>query len=79
MDFQPLPNHNGKRYLPVPSGKYIVGTSDLMTPTNVFLRCYYPTEPNISSNDYFKYFDNWTSWLPSLGNYEFVLNCTLLT
>ena len=70
MDFQPLPNHSGKRYLPVPSGKYMVGTSDLMTATNVFLRCYYPTEPYMSSSDQFKNIEKFSHWLPALGNFE---------
>ena len=66
LGFQPLPSYNGRRYLPFSNGKYLVGTTDLMTSSNLFLRCYYPTMPSVSSNDYFNHFDKWTSWLPSL-------------
>jgi len=65
MGFQPLPNYNGSRHLPLPKGKYIVGTSDLMTKT-VFMRCFYPTAKELTLSDYYENSDRWPSWLPSL-------------
>ena len=44
MEFQNLPVHNGRHYLPFSAGKYMVGTTDLMT-SDLLLRCYYPTKP----------------------------------
>lgn len=65
MGFQPLPSHNGTRHLPLPKGKYVVGTSDLMT-KSVFMRCFYPAAKELTMTDYVESFDRWPSWLPSL-------------
>ena len=70
MGFQPLPSFNGKHHLPINlEGKYLVGTTDLMTSSNssnVFLRCYYPVKSSTSATDCFEHADKWTPWLPSL-------------
>ena len=65
MEFQNLPVHNGRHYLPFSAGKYMVGTTDLMT-SDLLLRCYYPTKPMRNFNDYLDRFDKWSPWLPSL-------------
>ena len=44
MGFQPLPRLNGRRHLPVATGKYVVGTTDIMTKSNLLMRCFYPTK-----------------------------------
>lgn len=44
MGFQPLPRLNGRRHLPVATGKYVVGTTDIMTKGNLLMRCFYPTK-----------------------------------
>ena len=44
MGFQPLPRLNGRRHLPVATGKYVVGTADIVTKGNLLMRCFYPTK-----------------------------------
>lgn len=67
MGFQPLPRlSNGKRHLPLPRGRYAVGTTDVMTKNNLFVRCFYPTKLIESSQDHLDNSTNFPLWLPSL-------------
>ena len=76
MGFQPLPSTNGRRHLPFPRGQFIVGTVDIMTKTNLLMRCFYPTakvsgSPEVARSDSF---DSWPLWLPSIKYAEGYVN-----
>ncbi len=65
MGFAPLAG-TSKRHLPFPTGRYIVGSSDLMTKnSSIFMRCFYPVaEGQDHANE--KYSSLWPKWLPAL-------------
>ena len=67
MGFSPMPVLNtGQRYLPLPKGPFLVGTSDIATGSNLLMRCFYPTKKvSNSSEDVLKHSDLWPYWLPS--------------
>jgi len=58
-----LCSYNGKRHLPLPTGKYSVGACDLMT-NETFMRLYYPHSDNPQST--FENSSLWLKWFPSL-------------
>lgn len=62
-----MPSLCGKRHLPLPRGRYVVGTTDLMTSTNLFMRCFYPTTTTTTTKaSTEQQHDKWPKWLPSL-------------
>ncbi|KAK2726305.1 hypothetical protein QYM36_000675 [Artemia franciscana] len=56
--------YKGKYHIPVPSGKYVVGTLDVMTPGSenegIFARFYYPAE----GLGHYAAYKEWPLWLP---------------
>ena len=73
MGFQPLPTTNGRRHLPFPRGQFVVGTVDIMTKTNLLMRCFYPTS-KLSEVTRTNACKSWPSWLPSLKYAEGYVN-----
>nr|CAH0098331.1 unnamed protein product [Daphnia galeata] len=58
-------SHDGKKHVPIPSGKYVVGCTDIMIggpnkEDGCFLRMYYPSQ----IKDTYEHSSRWASWLP---------------
>jgi hypothetical protein len=58
-----LGSHQGKYHLPLPRGKYAVGSCDLMT-DKTLMRCFYPCSDDPEST--LTKSSIWMKWFPSL-------------